>query len=72
MRSIAERLATDFGGRLLLVCTGQQAPIDVDNLQKQLGRFPVPISLGEADMDTVIRKPVLRESPTGGDAVRAS
>jgi hypothetical protein len=71
VRSIAERLATDFDGRLLLVCTGQQALIDVDNLQKQLGRFPVRISLGEADMDAVIRKTVLRKSPTGGDAVRA-
>jgi hypothetical protein len=71
VRSIAERLATDFDGRLLLVCTGQQALIDVDNLQKQLGRFPVRISLGEADMDAVIRKTVLRKSPAGGDAVRA-
>jgi hypothetical protein len=43
----------------------------VDNLQKLLGRFPVRVSLGEADMDAVIRKTVLRKSPTGQDAVRA-
>jgi hypothetical protein len=47
IRSIAERLAADFDGRLLLVCTGQQALTDVDNLQKLLGRFPVRVSLGE-------------------------
>jgi hypothetical protein len=71
VRSISERLAADFDGRLLLVCTGQQALTDVDNLQKLLGRFPVRVSLGEADMDAVIRKTVLRKSPTGQDAVRA-
>jgi hypothetical protein len=71
IRGIAERLGTDFDGRLLLVCTGQQALTDVDNLQRLLGRFPVRISLGETDMDSVIRKTVLRKSPTGRDAVRA-
>ena len=71
VRSIAERLATDFDGRLLLVCTGQQALTDVDNLQKLLGRFPVRIGLGEADIDAVIRKTVLRKSSSGQDAVRA-
>ena len=71
VRSIAERLGTDFDGRLLLVCTGQQALTDVDNLQRLLGRFPVRVSLGEADMDAVIRKTVLRKSASGRDAVRA-
>ncbi|MGH7089282.1 MAG: BREX system P-loop protein BrxC [Stellaceae bacterium] len=71
VRSIAERLGTDFDGRLLLVCTGQQALTDVDNLQRLLGRFPVRVSLGEADMDAVIRKTVLRKSANGRDAVRA-
>jgi hypothetical protein len=70
VQNIAERLADDFDGRLLLVCTGQQALIDLPQLQKLLGRFQVRINLGEADMDGVIRKTVLRKTASGSDAVR--
>ena len=71
MQNIAERFAADFDGRLLLVGTGQQALNELENLQKLLGRFQVRISLGEADMDAVIRKTVLRKSTQGADRVRA-
>jgi len=70
VQNIAERLADDFDGRLLLVCTGQQALNELDNLQKLLGRFQVRISLGEADMDAVIRKTVLRKSSAGSAKVQ--
>lgn len=60
---IAERLAGQFDGRVLLVATGQQALSDVKDLQKLLGRFPVQVGLGEADVDSVIRKTVLRKKP---------
>jgi hypothetical protein len=71
VRSIAERLGTDFDGRLLLLCTGQQALTDVPDLQRLLGRYAVRVSLGDADMDAVIRKTVLRKSSNGGDTLRA-
>jgi hypothetical protein len=71
IQDIAERFAADFDGRLLLVATGQQALNELQNLQKLLGRFQVRISLGEADMDAVIRKTVLRKTPQGADAVGA-
>lgn len=71
VQDIAERFAADFDGRLLLVATGQQALNELENLQKLLGRFQIRISLGEADMDAVIRKTVLRKSPQGADEVRA-
>jgi hypothetical protein len=61
IQTIAERLASRFDGRLLLVATGQQALSDVDNLQKLLDRFPVHVALGEADIDSVIRQTVLRK-----------
>jgi hypothetical protein len=61
IQTIAERLAGRFDGRLLLVATGQQALSDVPNLQKLLDRFPIQIALGEADVDSVIRKTVLRK-----------
>ena len=48
-----------------------QALNDLENLQKLLGRFQVPINLGEADMDAVIRKTVLRKSSQVADLVRA-
>ena len=70
MQNIAERFAMDFDGRLLLVGTGQQALTDLENLQKLLGRFQVRIGLGEADMQAVIRKTVLRKSAPGADHIR--
>jgi hypothetical protein len=69
IQNIAERFAADFDGRLILVATGQQALNELENLQKLLGRFQVRISLGEADMDSVIRKTVLRTSGPGADKV---
>ena len=68
---IAERLSSRFDGRVLFVATGQQALSDVSNLQKLLDRFPVQIALGEADVDTVIRKTVLRKEPSAGPKIKA-
>jgi hypothetical protein len=70
VQNIAERLSADFDGRLLLVCTGQAALTEIPNLQKLLGRFPVRVSLGEADMDAVIRKTVLRKKPEANKPLR--
>jgi hypothetical protein len=61
IQTISERLSASFDGRVLLVATGQQALSDVPDLQKLLGRFPVQIGLGEADVDAVIRRTVLRK-----------
>lgn len=63
IQTITERLSGRFDGRVLLVGTGQQALSDVKDLQKLLDRFPVQIALGEADVDSVIRKTVLRKKP---------
>jgi hypothetical protein len=71
MQNIAERFAADFDGRLLLVGTGQQALNELENLQKLLGRFQVRVNLGDADMDSVIRKTVLRKSGPGAEQVRS-
>jgi hypothetical protein len=64
IQTVAERLSSRFDGRMLLVATGQQALSDVQNLQKLLDRFQVHIALGEADIDSVIRKTVLRKKPS--------
>lgn len=70
IQTIAEQLAGRFDGRLLLVATGQQALSDVQNLQKLLDRFPVQIALGEADIDSVIRKTVLRKKTEAETDIR--
>ena len=70
IQTIAERLAGRFDGKVLLVATGQQALSDVQNLQKLLDRFPVQIALGEADVDAVIRKTVLRKKPGAEKDIR--
>lgn len=70
IQMIAERLSSRFDGRVLLVATGQQALSDLPNLQKLLDRFPVQIGLGEADVDTVIRKTVLRKKPDANAAIQ--
>ncbi len=71
IQTIAERLSASFDGRVLLVATGQQALSDVPDLQKLLGRFPVQIPLGEADVDAVIRKTVLRKKAGADKSISA-
>ena len=71
IQTIAERLAGRFDGRILLVTTGQQALSDVQDLQKLLDRFPVQIALGEADVDAVIRKTVLRKKTSSEKPIRS-
>ena len=70
IQTIAERLAGRFNGRVLLVATGQQALTDVQDLQKLLDRFPVHVALGEADVDAVIRKTVLRKKTGSEEPIR--
>ncbi len=71
IQTIAERLAGRFDGGVLLVTTGQQALSDVQDLQKLLDRFPVQVALGEADVDTVIRKTVLRKKTSSEKPIRS-
>jgi hypothetical protein len=69
IQTIVEQLSTRFDGRLLVVCTGQQALTDTRDLQKLLGRFSVQVPLGSADIDAVIRRTVLRKKDETRSAV---
>ena len=71
IQNLAERLSSAFDGKLMVVATGQQALSDLDNLQKLLGRFSVSVILGDTDIDTVIRRTVLRKDPKHEPDVRA-
>lgn len=70
IQTITEQLCTRFDGRLLVVCTGQQALTDTKDLQRLLGRFSVQIPLGSADIDSVIRRTVLRKRPETLPAIK--
>jgi hypothetical protein len=67
---IAEGLASRFGGRVLLVGTGQSALNDTPFLAKFLGRFPLRLPLGSSDIQSVIRKTLLRKKPEQVPAVQ--
>lgn len=66
VQTIAERMSQKFGGRLLLVATGQQALTQVPYLQRILDRFPLQVQLRETDIDSVIRQTVLAKKPEAG------
>lgn len=64
VQDIAEVFAAKFKGRILLVATGQSALGDLPYLDKLLGRFPLRFPLGSADINSVVRKTVLRKKDT--------
>jgi hypothetical protein len=59
IQEIAEKFCSAFKGRVLLVGTGQQALTDTTILQRLIARFPVSVSLSDADVENVVRKVVL-------------
>jgi hypothetical protein len=59
IQEIAEKFCSAFKGRVLLVGTGQQALTDTAILQRLIARFPVSVSLSDADVENVVRKVVL-------------
>ena len=71
IQTIAENLAARFDGRVLLVCTGQSALGDTPYLDRLLGRFSIRLPLGSADIQSVIRKTLLRKKPEQLPAVQA-
>lgn len=64
LQEIAEHCCTDLGSRLLLVGTGQSALSDkTSSLQRLQARFAVKVQLSDTDVESVIRKTVLRKKP---------
>jgi hypothetical protein len=63
MQEIAEHCCTKLNQRLLLVGTGQSALNTTPSLQRLQARFIVPVQLSDADVESVIRKTVLRKKP---------
>lgn len=63
VQEIAEHCCTKLNQRLLLVGTGQSALNTTPSLQRLQARFKVAVQLSDADVESVIRKTVLRKKP---------
>jgi len=63
VQEIAEHCCTDLGSRLLIVGTGQSALNTTPSLQRLQARFAVRVQLSDTDVESVIRKTVLRKKP---------
>ena len=69
VQEITETLCKHFSGQLLFVGTGQSALSGTPNLQRIMARFPVPIMLGDWDVENVTRQIILAKKPTAQPAV---
>ena len=70
IQEIAEHCSTDLNNRLLLVGTGQSALASTPTLQRLQARFTVRVQLSDTDVESVIRKTVLRKKPEHEAALR--
>ncbi len=69
VQEIAEHCCTDLDSRLLIVGTGQSALNTTPSLQRLQARFSVRVQLSDTDVESVIRKTVLRKKPEQESAV---
>ena len=60
---IVEGCSSRFGSQVLFVATGQAALTSTNTLRKLMGRFTVEVALSDTDVETVVRKVVLRKKP---------
>ncbi len=72
LQDIAEYCSTKLNQRLLLVGTGQSALSDkTSSLQRLQARFAVKVQLSDTDVESVIRKTVLRKKPEQESTISA-
>lgn len=72
LQEIAEHCSTDLESRLLIVGTGQSALNTTPSLQRLQARFKVMVQLSDTDVESVIRKTVLRKKPEQEAAIAKS
>ena len=63
MDSMVQALQGEFQGRVAVAGAGQSAMGGTQALTKLKDRFKIPVQLGDQDVETVIRKVVLRKAP---------
>ena len=63
VQNLVEGCSSRFGSQVLVVATGQAALTANPTLQKLIDRFSVTVALSDTDVETVVRKVVLRKKP---------
>jgi len=63
VQNLVEACSAHFGSQVLIVATGQSALTANSTLQKLIDRFSVTVALSDTDVETVVRKVVLRKKP---------
>ncbi len=63
VQDLVEGCSSRFGSQVLIVATGQAALTANPTLQKLIDRFSVTVALSDTDVETVVRKVVLRKKP---------
>jgi len=69
VQEVTETLCKHFHGRLLFVGTGQSALSGMANLQRIMARFPIPVMLGDWDVENVTRQIILAKKPSAQPAI---
>jgi hypothetical protein len=72
VQNIVEGCSARFESQMLFVATGQSALTATPTLQKLTDRFAVQVALSDKDVETVVRKVVLRKKPEYVPALKAS
>lgn len=72
VQNVVEACSSRFGSRLLFVATGQAALQATTQLSKLQGRFSVRVTLGDTDVERVVREVVLRKKADQVPALRAT
>lgn len=70
VQNLAQDISNNFGGKFLLVATGQNALSDTPYLQPLNDRFSVKVMLSDQDVETVTRKTVLEKKPSAVADIR--
>ncbi len=63
VQDLVEGCSSRFNSQVLVVATGQAALTANPTLQKLIDRFSVTVALSDTDVETVVRKVVLRKKP---------
>jgi hypothetical protein len=69
VQDLVEGCSSRFGSQVLVVATGQSALTANPTLQKLIDRFSVTVALSDTDVETVVRKVVLRKKPDSVAAI---
>lgn len=68
LQSLTEKIGTDCGGKVWVMCTGQEAIDEIikvrsDEFSRIQARFKTRLSLSSSSVDEVIQKRILRKTP---------